>query len=392
MIPFNKPFLTGKELPYIFEAVSSGKISGGGNFTKKCHRFFEEKFGFGKCLLTTSCTDALEMCALLLNIGPGDEVIMPSFTFVSTANAFVLRGARIVFADSCPQDPNLDPEAIEPLITARTRAIVVVHYAGMACDMDPVMELARKHKLYVVEDAAQAIDSYYKGRPLGGIGHLAAFSFHETKNIQCGEGGMLVINDLCFAERAEVIAEKGTNRSAFFRGEVAKYNWVDLGSSFIPSEINAAFLYAQLENMDLIQMKRKRLWDRYDTALAGHAATGHLHLPYVPEYATNNAHMYYVVCASLGERTALIDHLRKKDILSVFHYLSLHKSPFYTDKHDGRELPFSDRYSDLLLRLPLYFELTDREQDSIIEAVSGFFHAKKQPSRYLHIAESEPQP
>lgn len=392
MIPFNKPFLTGKELPYIFEAVSSGKISGDGNFTKKCHRFFEEKFGFGKCLLTTSCTDALEMCALLLNIRPGDEVIMPSFTFVSTANAFMLRGARIVFADSHPQDPNLDPAAIEPLITAKTRAIVVVHYAGMACDMDPIMELARKHKLYVVEDAAQAIDSYYKGRPLGGIGHLAAFSFHETKNIQCGEGGMLVINDLCFAERAEIIAEKGTNRSAFFRGEVAKYNWVDLGSSFMPSEISAAFLYAQLENLDLIQMKRKRLWERYDNALAGHEAAGHLHLPHVPEYATNNAHMYYVVCDSLEQRAALIDHLRKKDILSVFHYLSLHKSPFYADKHDGRELPFSDRYSDLLLRLPLYFELTDREQDSIIEAVSGFFQAKKQPSRYLHIPESEPQP
>jgi dTDP-4-amino-4,6-dideoxygalactose transaminase len=392
MIPFNKPFLTGKELHYISEAVFSGKISGDGNFTKKCHRFFEEKFGFGKCLLTTSCTDALEMSALLLNIGPGDEVIMPSFTFVSTANAFVLRGARIVFTDSHSLEPNLDVEAIELLITARTRAIVVVHYAGMACDMDPIMELARKHKLYVVEDAAQAIDSYYNGRPLGGIGHLAAFSFHETKNIQCGEGGMLVVNDPSFAKRAEIIWEKGTNRSAFFRGEVAKYNWVDLGSSFMPSEINAAFLYAQLENLHQIQMKRKHLWDRYNNALAGHAAAGHLRLPYMPEYATNNAHMYYVVCTSLEERTALIDHLRKKEILSVFHYLSLHKSPFYADKHDGRELPFTDRYSDLLLRLPLFFELTDREQDSIIEAISGFFHAKKRPSRHLHVPESGPQP
>lgn len=392
MIPFNKPFLTGKELPYIYEAVSSGKISGDGNFTKKCHRFFEEKFGFGKCLLTTSCTDALEMCALLLNIGPGDEVIMPSFTFVSTANAFVLRGARIVFADSQPLDPNMDPASIEPLITARTRAIVVVHYAGMACDMDPILELARKYRLPVVEDAAQAIDSYYKGRPLGGIGHLAAFSFHETKNIQCGEGGMLVVNDPSFAKRAEIIAEKGTNRSAFFRGEVAKYNWVDLGSSFMPSEINAAFLLAQLENLGLIQAKRKHLWQRYNSALAGHAAAGNLRLPHVPEYATNNAHMYYVVCASLEDRTALIDHLRKEDILSVFHYLSLHKSPFYADKHDGRELPFSDRYSDLLLRLPLFFELTDREQDSIIGAIAGFFRAKKRPSRYLQTAESWPQP
>ena len=392
MIPFNKPFLTGKELHYISEAVFSGKISGDGNFTKRCHRFFEERSGFGKCLLTTSCTDALEMSALLLNIGPDDEVIMPSFTFVSTANAFVLRGARIVFADSHPLDPNMDPAAIEPLITARTRAIVVVHYAGTACDMDPIMELAGKHKLYVVEDAAQAIDSYYKGKPLGGIGHLAAFSFHETKNIQCGEGGMLVINDLSFAKRAEIIWEKGTNRSAFFRGEVAKYNWVDLGSSFIPSEINAAFLYAQLENLHQIQMKRKHLWDRYNNALAGHAAAGHLRLPHLPEYATNNAHMYYVVCASLEERTALIDHLRQREILSVFHYLSLHKSPFYADKHDGRELPFSDRYSDLLLRLPLFFELTDREQDSIIEAVSGFFHTKNQPSQHLNIPESWPQP
>ncbi|HUB59378.1 MAG TPA: dTDP-4-amino-4,6-dideoxygalactose transaminase [Puia sp.] len=392
MIPFNKPFLTGKELPYIYEAVSSGKISGDGKFTKKCHRFFEEKFGFGKCLLTTSCTDALEMCALLLNIGPGDEVIMPSFTFVSTANAFVLRGARIVFADSRPLDPNMDPAAIESLITARTRAIVVVHYAGMACDMDPIMELAGKHGLYVVEDAAQAIDSCYKGRPLGGIGHLAAFSFHETKNIQCGEGGMLVVNDLGFAARAEIIAEKGTNRSAFFRGEVAKYNWVDVGSSFMPSELNAAFLYAQLENLQLIQMKRKHLWDRYNRAFAGHAAAGQLRLPYVPPYATNNAHMFYLVCATLEERTALIDHLRQKEILSVFHYLSLHKSPFYADKHDGRELPFSDRFSDLLVRLPLYFELTDRDQDSIIEAVSGFYAAKKQAIRYLHMPQSVPQP
>lgn len=373
MIPFNKPYLTGKEVHYIYQAVSSGKISGDGIFTKKCHRYFEDNFGFGKCLLTTSCTDALEMCALLLGIGPGDEVIMPSFTFVSTANAFVLRGAKIIFADSNPLNPNLDIAAIEPLINSRTKAIVVVHYAGIACDMDPVMDLAAKYNVHVVEDAAQAIDSQYKGRPLGTIGHLSAFSFHETKNIQCGEGGMLVLNDESFVKRAEIIREKGTNRSAFFRGETDKYGWVDVGSSFLPSEITAAFLYAQLENLSEIQIRRKQIWNKYHQALKPLEEQGKLRLPHLPDFATNNAHMYYVICNSLAERTGLIGHLKKNDIMAVFHYLSLHQSVFYKDKHDGRELLLTDRYTDRLLRLPLFFELADAEQDKIIKAIAGFF-------------------
>jgi dTDP-4-amino-4,6-dideoxygalactose transaminase len=376
MIPFNKPYLTGKEVHYIYQAVSSGKISGDGIFTKKCHRYFEERFGFEKCLLTTSCTDALEMSALLLDIRPGDEVIIPSFTFVSTANAFVLRGANIVFADSNGQNPNIDVKAIEPLINSRTKAIVVVHYAGIACDMDPIMELAAKHRLFVVEDAAQAIDAFYKGKPLGSIGHLAAFSFHETKNIQCGEGGMLAINDKSFAQRAEIIREKGTNRSAFFRGETDKYGWVDIGSSFLPSEITAAFLYAQLENLEGIQVRRRQLWRKYDEALAGLAAKGVIGLPYLPEFATNNAHMYYILCNSLAERTALIGSLKKNEILAVFHYLSLHNSPFYGPKHDGRTLPASDGYTDRLLRLPLFYELTDAEQEKVIDTITGHFNDK----------------
>jgi dTDP-4-amino-4,6-dideoxygalactose transaminase len=373
MIPFNKPFLTGKEVHYIYQAVSSGKISGDGIFTKKCHRYFETEAGLNRCLLTTSCTDALEMSAILLNIAPGDEVIMPSFTFVSTANAFVLRGAKIVFCDSGTENPNIDVGAIAPLINDRTRAIVVVHYAGIACDMDPIMDLALKHGLWVVEDAAQAIDSYYNNKPLGSIGHLSAFSFHETKNIQCGEGGMLVINEQAFAKRAEIIREKGTNRSAFFRGETDKYGWVDVGSSFLPSEITAAFLYAQLENLSDIQQKRKKLWEKYNIAFRSLKNEGKVRLPELPAFATNNAHMYYLICHNVEIRTRLIDYLKKNGILAVFHYLSLHKSPFYQDKHDGRDLPNSDLYTECLVRLPLYFEMTDAEQHAVIDAVTGFF-------------------
>lgn len=361
-IGFNKPYLTGKEGHYIYQAVLSGKISGDGTFTKKCHKFFEERYGFKKCLLTTSCTDALEMAALLIDIQPGDEVIMPSYTFVSTSNAFVLRGARIVFADSRKDHPGIDEDAIEALITPRTKAIVPVHYAGIACDMDKIMEIAARHNLYVIEDAAQAIDSYYtdkhgKKRPLGSIGHLAAFSFHETKNIMSGEGGMLVINDDRFAQRAEIIREKGTNRSQFFRGEVDKYGWVDIGSSFLPSDIIAAFLFAQLENIDDIQAKRKKIWDTYRKALEPMASSGLFSLPVIPDYATNNAHMFYIVCKDLATRDKLIEMLKKEDINAVFHYLSLHKSTFYGPKHDGRQLCQSDRFTDCLLRLPMYYEL-----------------------------------
>lgn len=372
-IPFNKPHLTGKEAHYMYQAVAEGKLSGNGAFTKKCQQFFEERYGFKKCLLTTSCTDALEMAAILCDIQPGDEVIVPSYTFVSSALAFVRAGAKIIFADSMKENPNIDAEKIESLITPRTKAIVPVHYAGVACDMDRIMEIANKHNLIVVEDAAQAIDSYYKGRPLGSIGHLSAFSFHETKNIIAGEGGMLCINDERFIRRAEIIWEKGTNRAEFFRGEVNKYGWVDTGSSFLPSEVIAAFLWAQLENMDDIQARRKHLWELYYSYLSPLAfrLSPKLALPTIPAYATNNAHMFYLVCNSLEERSQLIKRLKDNGILAVFHYLSLHSSPYYTDKHDGRELLECDRYADCLVRLPMYYELKDDEVIKICRLITN---------------------
>ncbi|MEM0519060.1 dTDP-4-amino-4,6-dideoxygalactose transaminase [Aequorivita flava] len=371
-IPFNKPYLTGKETHYLYDAVSTGKLSGNGKYTQKCQKFFEEEYGFGKSLLTTSCTDALEMAAILINIKEGDEVIMPSYTFVSTSNAFVLRGAMIVFADSRKDRPGIDEDSIEALITKRTKAIVPVHYAGVACDMDKIMELANKYNLYVVEDAAQAIDSYYTGRDgvkkaLGSIGHLAAFSFHETKNIISGEGGMLAINDMQFAKRAEIIWEKGTNRSAFFRGEVDKYGWVDIGSSFLPSELISSFLWAQLENLENIQARRKQLWAQYYYGLKEWALKNDIMIPFVPSFATINGHMFYLVCKSPKQRKELIAKLKENDIHAVFHYLSLHKSPFYIDRHDGRYLPFVDYYSDCLVRLPLFYELKDEEVISVVD-------------------------
>ena len=366
MIPFNKPYLTGKETDYIIDAVATGKISGNGKYTKKCQNWFQENYGFKKCLLTTSCTDALEMAAILIDIQPGDEVIMPSYTFVSTANAFVLRGAKLVFVDSHKDHPGIDEASIEALITSRTKAIVPVHYAGVACDMDVIMDLANHYNLYVVEDAAQAIDSFYTGkdgvkRALGSIGHLAAFSFHETKNIISGEGGMLAINDERFLERAEIIWEKGTNRSAFFRGEVNKYGWVDVGSSFLPSDIIAAFLWAQLENLRDIQSRRSTIWDEYQRQLKDWANQLGIKTPFVPNYATNNAHMFYLVCKSLEQRNSLIAYLNENKVLAVFHYLSLHKSEFYQNKHDGRNLLQTDRYSDCLVRLPMFYELNTSE-------------------------------
>ena len=372
-IGFNKPYLTGKETNYIHEAVSSGKISGDGIFTKKCHQFFEEKYGFRKALLTTSCTDALEMAAILLDIKEGDEVIAPSYTFVSTVNAFVLRGAKIVFADSCNDNPNIDTDKLEALISKKTKIILPVHYAGIACDMDKIMALADKHNLFVVEDAAQAIDSYYNGKPLGSVGHMAAFSFHETKNIISGEGGMLVINDERFIKRAEIIREKGTNRSSFFRGEVDKYGWVDIGSSFLPSDIIAAFLYAQLENIENIQTKRKQIWNQYYNGLNVLQTQGKLKIPHLPAYASNNAHMFFVQCSSLEERSNLINYLKDNKVNSVFHYLSLHKSPYYSNKHDGRELTQSDSYADTLLRLPFYYELSENDVDRIINLIITFY-------------------
>lgn len=372
MILFNKPYYSGKELAYLEQVCHSTTMSGNGDFTKQCHRFFEERYGFRKCLLTTSGTDALEMCAMLCRLHPGDEVIVPSYTFVSTALAFLREGARVVFADSGPDHPNITAETIRPLVTSRTKVIVVVHYAGVACDMDPIMALAREHGLLVVEDAAQAIDAFYKGRPLGGIGHLGAFSFHESKNIHCGEGGMLVVNDDRFVRRSEILWEKGTNRAEFYRGMVNKYGWCDMGSSFLPSEFNAAYLWSQLEQLDDIQHKRLQIWTWYHEALADLPAS-RVKLPVIPDYATNNAHMFYLVCASLEERTRLIAYLKERGVQATFHYLPLHASAYYHDQHDGRPLPACDHFGDCLVRLPLYYELTEAEVNLIAEAVKAFY-------------------
>jgi dTDP-4-amino-4,6-dideoxygalactose transaminase len=370
-IGFNKPYTSGKEFEYIAEAVSSKHLSGNGKFTKACQEYLAKKYGFHKCLLTTSCTDALEMAAILINIQPGDEVIMPSYTFVSTANAFVLFGAKIVFVDSGEENPNIDAGRLEQLITKKTKAIVAVHYAGIACDMDTIMDIAERHNLFVIEDAAQAIDSFHTGKngkkALGSIGHLAAFSFHETKNIISGEGGMLVVNDTRFEKRSEIIWEKGTNRCSFYRNEVDKYGWVDIGSSFLPSEITAAFLLAQLEAIEDIQATRKKHWERYYTGLNN--LNDIFRVPYVPPYATNNAHMFYLVCKDLNTRSGIIQKLRSAEIHTVFHYQSLHKSPYYLEKHDGRPLPWSDLYSDTVLRLPMFYELMETEIDRIIENI-----------------------
>ncbi|OOG69896.1 dTDP-4-amino-4,6-dideoxygalactose transaminase [Algoriphagus sp. A40] len=393
-IPFNKPFLTGQELSYIQQAVNLGKISGNGEFTRRCQEFFEQRYGFHKCLLTTSCTDALEMAAILLDIKPGDEVILPSFTFVSSANAFVLRGAKIVFVDSKPDHPNLDETLIEALITPKTKAIVVVHYGGVHCEMDTIMDIANRHGIRVVEDAAQAIDSFYKGKALGGIGHLGCFSFHETKNIQCGEGGMLVLNDPSFVKRAEIIWEKGTDRAAFFRGEIDKYGWVDLGSSFLPSEVTAAFLWAQLENLDRIQERRKAIWEDYYGFLEGKEYKPKVlgkeyliairneeliiknyrpipnssflihHSKFIIPHSPfqSNAHLFYLLFQDLETRTAYATDLKQKGILSVFHYQSLHRSMMaktHFPNQYAKKLPHSDYFSDRLLRLPLFYELPE---------------------------------
>jgi dTDP-4-amino-4,6-dideoxygalactose transaminase len=373
MIGFNKPYHTGKELAYIKQAIKLEKLSGNGYFTQKCQTFFEERYKFKKVLLTQSCTDALEMAALLCNVEPGDEVILPSYTFVSTANAFALRGAKLVFADSSSENPNISVPSIQNLITKRTKVLVVVHYAGIACDMNAIMKLAMKHNLLVVEDAAQAIDSFYKKRPLGSIGHLAAFSFHETKNIVSGEGGMLVINDKRFIERAEIIWEKGTNRSAFFRGEVDKYNWVDIGSSFLPSEITAAFLWGQLERLDAIQNKRKKIWDLYFKQLTVLQQQKLLALPIVPPYSTNNAHLFYLLTRSHEEQLKLLNHLRLHEIQAIFHYLPLHKSPYHSKNKKVKTLVESERYGDRLIRLPMFYELTLTQVRLVTKAIKSFY-------------------
>ena len=371
-IAFNIAHITGNENGYISEAVINKKLSGNGVYTKKCHKNFKSLLKNQHNLLTTSCTDALEMSAILADIKPGDEVIMPTYTFVSTANAFILRNAKVVFVDSRKDHPGMDEELIEELITEKTKAIVVVHYAGVACDMEKVVKIAKRHKLIVIEDAAQAIDSYYKGKPLGSIGDLGAFSFHETKNIQCGEGGLLAINNSNFSNRAEIIWEKGTNRSAFWRGEVDKYNWVDIGSSYLPSEISAAFLYAQLEELEKIQEKRKAIWNQYNNGLANLKNLG-IGLPNIPIYATNNAHMFYLICRNGNERSQLIEYLKINNINAVFHYICLHDSPYYIDKHDGREMPNAKIYENFLVRLPLWVNMTDKEVNCVIQKVLEFY-------------------
>ena len=345
-------------------------------FTRYCQQLLEEKYSFKKCLLTTSCTDALEMAALLANIQPGDEVIAPSYTFVSTVNPFVLRGAVIKFCNSRADHPGIDEASIESLISPQTKAIAVTHYAGIACDMDVVMEIAQRHDLKVIEDAAHSIDAFYKGKPLGSIGHSSAFSFHETKNIIAGEGGMIVLNDNSLIERAEIIREKGTDRSKFFRGEVDKYGWVDVGSSFLPSEITAAFLFAQLQNLEAIQTRRKQIWETYLAAFKSLSDQGFLALPQLPEYATNNGHIFYMVCNSADERDQLINYLQQQGILAIFHYLPLHQSAYYAPKYHGPKLPMAEKYASQLIRLPLFYTLTEQEQQFIIDQVKKFYAAK----------------
>lgn len=373
-IPFYKPHVFGNEIIHIQEAIHFNKLSGDGPFTKKASIFFEEKYGINRALLTTSCTDALEMAAILLDIKPGDEVIMPSFTFVSTANAFVLRGARVIFADSSENSPNIDPACVESLITKRTKAIVIVHYAGIACDMDQFIDIQNRYGIPLVEDAAQAIDSFYDSKPLGGIGCLGTFSFHETKNVVAGEGGLLCVNNKSLVHRAEVIREKGTNRRAFLRGEVDKYSWCDLGSSFLPSDLTAAFLYGQFENLDAIQEQRKKIWDFYDSRIRTLSLkVKQFEVPFLPDFATHNAHMYYLVCHSLDSRNGLLKKFGDKGINATFHYNSLHSSVYYKAQHDGRPLLQSDRYTDGLIRLPLYHELTEIQLDSICSIIEDYF-------------------
>ena len=376
MIPFNVPPCTGHELTYIAEAIGAHKICGDGAFTKKCNTWLEDRFGAHKVLLTTSGTTALDMASLLCELQPGDEVILPSFTFSSTANAFAIYGAKLVFVDIRPDTMNIDETKIEAAITDRTRVLCVMHYAGVACEMDTIMDIARRHGLLVIEDAAQAVMSSYKGRPLGTIGDVGCYSFHETKNYSMGEGGAVVVNRPDLVERAEILREKGTNRSKFFRGQVDKYTWVDIGDSFLPSELNAAYLWAQLEMADEINNDRLHSWQVYDEAFRDLAAKGLVTQPTVPAGCVHNAHMYYLKCRSLEERTALISFLKSRDILAVFHYVPLHSAPagLKYGRFDGEDV-YTTAESDKLVRLPLYYKLTAEDQAKVIAAVREFYGA-----------------
>ncbi len=372
-IPFNMPFMAGEEIQNIINGALTGQISGDGYFTKECHDFFEERYQIKKSLLTTSCTDALEMAALLSGVGPGDEVILPSFTHVSTANPFLLRGAKLVMADIQKDVPNIDPDEIEKLINKNTSIIVVVHYAGIACDMDQIMKLGQKHDLMVIEDAAQTIESKHNGRQLGTLGRFGAFSFHETKNVISGEGGLLLVNSDADKERAEIIWEKGTDRVAFHRGEKDKYQWVDIGSSHLPPDYVAAILFAQLQRLDEIQKMRINVWKKYHERLKPLEDEGFIQLPQIPSYATNNGHMFYIVTKSEDERKKLMFHLTMNGIMSVIHYLPLHSSKFFTNKHDGRKMPNTERFASCLLRLPFFNLLSESQIDYITEKIEDFY-------------------
>ena len=373
-IPFNKPFIIGKELYYISQSVLSGKIAGDGLFTKKCNSLMEELFCAKKVLLAHSCTAALEMAAILCNISEGDEVILPSFTFVSTANAFLLRGAKLVFVDIRQDTLNIDENLISDVITDRTKILLPVHYAGVSCEMDAIMEIAGKNGIYVVEDAAQGVSAKYKGRYLGTIGDIGAYSFHETKNFICGEGGAIVINNEQFIERAEIIREKGTNRSKFFRGEIDKYTWVDIGSSYLPSDILAAFLYAQIENLEKINKKRSTLFDFYYKELISLVNEGMIKLPYVPSSCSSNNHLFYIILEDEKTRNRLMDYMKTKSILSVFHYLPLHLSPMGKSMgYSDGQLPITESISSRLLRLPFYYELKTWEQEVVVDTIKNFF-------------------
>ncbi|MBQ9337625.1 MAG: dTDP-4-amino-4,6-dideoxygalactose transaminase [Lentisphaeria bacterium] len=376
-IGFNKPFIVGQELWNIAQAVQGGHLAGDGYFTKQCNRWLEEHFGAKKVLLTHSCTAALEMAAILCDIKPGDEFIVPSYTFVSTVNAFVLRGGVPRFVDIRPDTMNIDERLIEAAITPKTKVIVPVHYAGVGCDMDAIMDIARRHNLLVVEDAAQGVCATYRGKYLGTIGHLGCYSFHETKNFISGEGGALVINDERFIERAEIIREKGTNRSQFFRGMVDKYTWVDIGSSYLPSDMIAAFLYAQLEESAKITAKRLHIWNTYDAGLRPLAEQGRIRGPFCPEECTHNAHMYYILLKDLAERTRLIDFLKARDITPVFHYVPLHSAPKGVELCGKISLPVTEEYADRLLRLPCYYDLSDADLARVIDSIYEFFGVKK---------------
>src|SRR5438270_9724799 len=385
-IPFNRPFFSGREFEFIQQAIRNWQLSGDGMFTRKCHDLLESELGSSKALLTTSCTHALEMAALLLEIKPGDEVIVPSFTFVSTANAFVLRGARPVFADIRPDTLNIDETRLERFISPLTKGIVVVHYAGVGCEMDYIMDLASRYGIPVVEDNAHGLFGKYKGKHLGTFGCMATLSLHETKNFSCGEGGALLINDPRYIERAEIIREKGTNRSRFFRGQVDKYTWVDVGSSYLPSDILAAFLYAQLTSRSTIQAKRRQIWDYYQQHLEDWASQTGVRLPYVPGHCEQPYHMFYLLLPSLEERQALIDHLTSRKICGVFHYLPLHLSPMGR-RFGGREgdCPVTEKMSERLLRLPFYYDLTNEDQARVVSAITDFSYSKGgPPTQGLH--------